>query len=59
MLQSRNKRSTTEKHANLSSIMEEMRQANETLKKRCLGGTPSYYDGVYHSTIQRKIQLYK
>jgi hypothetical protein len=32
--------STTKRHANLSSVMEEMRQANETLNKRCLGGNP-------------------
>jgi hypothetical protein len=41
--------STTEKDANLSSVMEEMRQANETLHKRCLGGNPmiSIYISVF------------
>ena len=29
-----------ERHANLSSVMEEMPPANERLNKRCLGGNP-------------------
>jgi hypothetical protein len=34
--------STTERHTNLSSVMEEIRQTNETQNKHYLGGNPRY-----------------
>ncbi|KAK2378832.1 hypothetical protein QL285_066698 [Trifolium repens] len=40
-------RSTRERHANLSSVMEEMPQANERLNKRCLGGNPKRWKHVW------------
>ncbi|KAK2405757.1 hypothetical protein QL285_054964 [Trifolium repens] len=47
-------RSTVERHANLSSIMEEMPQANARLNKRCLGGNPSGLTKKHHGTITDK-----
>ncbi|KAK2410260.1 hypothetical protein QL285_045634 [Trifolium repens] len=44
-----NKEAQIERHANLSSVMEEMPQANERLNKRFLGGNPrmSIYISVF------------
>ena len=50
-------RSTIERHANLSSVMEEMPQANERLNKRCLGGNPrmsNFNFSIFNSVISIK-----
>jgi hypothetical protein len=50
-------RSTIERHANISSVMGEMPQANERLNKRCLGGNPrisiliQYFNSVFQFSI--------